>query len=61
MKLPLRTLVILSMVLCLSSVTIFAMGMMMHGASVLRLAAIPDAVMALVFTALAAQKWSGGS
>jgi hypothetical protein len=61
MKIPFRILLLISVLLWLSAFTMFAMGMLMHGASVFRLAAIPEAVMALIFTALAAQKWSGGS
>jgi len=61
MKLPLRILVLLSAVLWISSITMFAIGMMIPGLSILRFGAIPDAVIALVFSALAAQKWSGGS
>jgi len=65
MKVPFRILVMFAAILWMSAFTMFAIGVTAHGSSALRLAvilaAIPDAVLALVFTVLAAQKWAGGS
>ncbi len=61
MKMPLGIMLLLAAILWTSALTMFVVGSSMQGLWILRWAAIPDAVLALAFTVLAAQKWSSGS
>ena len=59
-RFPFKILVLLAVIFWISAFIMFAIGVMMPGLSILRLAAIPDVVLALIFTVFAAQRWAGG-
>lgn len=56
MKLPLKVLVILAAACWISAVVLFVIGNENPGLTVLRLAAIPDALLAVVFTVMSANQ-----
>ena len=60
-NIPFRVLIILAAAFWLSTLTMLVMGVSMAGLSVLRLAAIPDGIFAVIFTAIAVRRWSDGS
>ena len=56
MKLPLKILVVLAVACWISAVVLFVIGNEYSGLTVSRLAAIPDALLAVVFTVLSANQ-----
>src|SRR2546430_350496 len=58
MNLPFRILLVLAVILWISAFSMFVIGTWVPNLSILRLAAIPDALMAFLFTAVAAQNGS---
>ena len=60
MKIPFKIVLLIAEFLWISSVTMFIIGRR-TGESVFSFAAGPDALIVLVFSAMAARKWAGGS